>query len=508
MRLRYQFFAIAILPMAVVLGLLAGIFLHFSANADAAREMGKIVKVSRSLSDLIHELQRERGFSAGFIGSSGAIFEIELKAQRNDTDAAIAGAEIDLQYLTSHEPEIVDRIRAAIRSLSKMRREVDQREANLPSMAAFYTGAIKELLGLVELELFEYALEGRARMFVETFIDVMLAKENAGLERAMGAVGFGSGQFPAAIYARFVVFRGRQASLLDRSAAGQKGSFRDEYERLRNGASLQAVDDLRRQADAGVFDGGALSATGPEWFARSSAWIDSLRELEILAAENALIAAAQMIEEARSTMTGFSMAAAILMAACLALPAFIAFRVEGGVARVMAAMRLISEDRLDAPPPEMTGGGEIAEFARMAQIFHANALRRDAAVASAEEAMTAKEQAEAAMEEARLAREAEREAAEARAAAEEDRKLAEDAARRDAQEREAREREAEQRRSDEEAKAQAARLTEIAERETEREFAAAALSLVVKELGGALRRMAAGDLTCLIDRRFEPEYEA
>ena len=88
MRLRYQFFAIAILPMAVVLGLLAGIFLHFATNADAAREMGKIVKVSRSLSDLAHELQRERGFSAGFIGSSGAIFEIELKAQRNDTDAA------------------------------------------------------------------------------------------------------------------------------------------------------------------------------------------------------------------------------------------------------------------------------------------------------------------------------------------------------------------------------------------------------------------------------------
>ena len=37
------------------------------------------------LNDLIHELQKERGYSSGFVASNGKSFSLELKKQRRNT---------------------------------------------------------------------------------------------------------------------------------------------------------------------------------------------------------------------------------------------------------------------------------------------------------------------------------------------------------------------------------------------------------------------------------------
>jgi hypothetical protein len=59
---------------------------------ERAKEMSavrRLVGLSADLADVLHELQRERGRTAGFIGSNGAQFADDLIAQRRRTDAAI-----------------------------------------------------------------------------------------------------------------------------------------------------------------------------------------------------------------------------------------------------------------------------------------------------------------------------------------------------------------------------------------------------------------------------------
>ena len=56
-----------------------------------SREMGRLqglVAVATRVGALAHELQKERGMSAGFIGSKGVNFATELPAKRETTEKA------------------------------------------------------------------------------------------------------------------------------------------------------------------------------------------------------------------------------------------------------------------------------------------------------------------------------------------------------------------------------------------------------------------------------------
>ena len=62
------------------------------AKYTVSREMGDIQQVSRlavRISALVHEMQKERGMTAGYLGSQGAKFASELPAQRSQTDKQI-----------------------------------------------------------------------------------------------------------------------------------------------------------------------------------------------------------------------------------------------------------------------------------------------------------------------------------------------------------------------------------------------------------------------------------
>ncbi|MBF0212243.1 MAG: nitrate- and nitrite sensing domain-containing protein, partial [Magnetococcales bacterium] len=51
-------------------------------------QMNRLSGLTLQVSDLVHEIQRERGMSAGLIGSRGQQFQEELATQRGRTDDA------------------------------------------------------------------------------------------------------------------------------------------------------------------------------------------------------------------------------------------------------------------------------------------------------------------------------------------------------------------------------------------------------------------------------------
>ena len=79
--------------LLIVLVPLIGL-LYFSINSileksSVSKEMSRLeyqVGISVKIGNLAHELQKERGMSAGFIGSEGRKFSSELPAQRKVTD--------------------------------------------------------------------------------------------------------------------------------------------------------------------------------------------------------------------------------------------------------------------------------------------------------------------------------------------------------------------------------------------------------------------------------------
>src|SRR3972149_4585709 len=90
LRVRYKILLLLLVPL---LGL---IYFAIDGIVDRSRTAGQMVAIQKlsglaiAASGLVHEAQKERGMTAGFLGSSGKQFQAELPAQRSATDRKVA----------------------------------------------------------------------------------------------------------------------------------------------------------------------------------------------------------------------------------------------------------------------------------------------------------------------------------------------------------------------------------------------------------------------------------
>ena len=97
--------------------------------------------------------------------------------------------------------------------LEEMRAKVDKLELTVPQMGAFYTQLIAQLLNMVE-SINSIIDNGQMLRPVLAYTALLQGKERAGLERAMGAAGFGKGHFSDAVFRRFIGLGAKQDTFL------------------------------------------------------------------------------------------------------------------------------------------------------------------------------------------------------------------------------------------------------------------------------------------------------
>jgi CHASE3 domain sensor protein len=92
---------LTLIPVVVLLVFIfADLFRAYHAF-DQANETIADVDLVTATSQLVHELQKERGMSAGFIGSKGSKFASEIRNQRAMTDKELNNLEgflVDSHY--------------------------------------------------------------------------------------------------------------------------------------------------------------------------------------------------------------------------------------------------------------------------------------------------------------------------------------------------------------------------------------------------------------------------
>ena len=60
-------------------------------------DLEKNVMLTTKIGKLVHETQKERGFTAAFMGSKGKKFQNELSTQKNNTDLKISELKLFLK---------------------------------------------------------------------------------------------------------------------------------------------------------------------------------------------------------------------------------------------------------------------------------------------------------------------------------------------------------------------------------------------------------------------------
>ena len=112
------------------------------------------VELSIKASELVHQLQKERGMTAGFLGSKGQKFSTELQLQRQQTNQnanQLKGfvSQFDFSDFESELEVMVTKSLSSFDQTSSNRRAVDNFTIATPDALAAYTALNSQLLSLV-----------------------------------------------------------------------------------------------------------------------------------------------------------------------------------------------------------------------------------------------------------------------------------------------------------------------------------------------------------------------
>ncbi|MDF2233115.1 methyl-accepting chemotaxis protein [Albimonas sp. CAU 1670] len=343
------------------------------SRREAAQEVGKGVAMMRAASNLVHSLQKERGVSAGFIGAQGqGGFASRLAAVRGETDAdrAAFATAVDAYREEGGAQAALDSAAAAMAQLGALaaaRQAVDALTMPLPEMAKTYTGGIRDLIE-VESDLRASLDFPAGDRLMGVYAALVEAKEAAGLERAMGANGFGGGRFEPAVYARFTDLGIRQSVHLDTARVAAEGDLAETIAAFAASPASQEVERLRAAAADGVRLGFLAGVTGPEWFDAATRRIGELKALEDQVADRLQAAAAGVTAQAdgRLATTVGAMLVTFLAAAAVA---FVLARGVVGPIRALSRVfeALNSGKDVDLPPGVTARKDEVGVLARTAE---------------------------------------------------------------------------------------------------------------------------------------------
>jgi methyl-accepting chemotaxis protein len=402
-----------LLPLAALTFFAAKDLMEKRAAFVSAESIAVVAEAAPMIANLVHELQRERGASAGFINSKGQSFADTMRDQRQVTDRMLAtwqqrADELIRANAGSKFARNLEAARSRLENLSTNRRAIDAFSATTQQSTEFYTGSILALVAIIDA-ISEMSDDGDIVRQATALSSHVRRKEFAGQERATGSVGFTSGEFAEAPYQAFMrasIAGDAQTAAFKRNATPAQVEYVDSVLR---GPTQDDFQRMRSIAAAFPYSRNLGGFTGAQWFATATRYIDALKTAEDRLAGEFLARVREVAAEAR---TGFWLTLALfvgLLAVTGSLTIFIALSITRPIAQLVVTMGELAQGHNDIDVHGTKRQDEIGQMARAVLVF------RDAAIEKIRLEGQAAEQRRAAEEERRRSAEAQASAAEEQA---------------------------------------------------------------------------------------------
>ncbi|MGB0904551.1 MAG: nitrate- and nitrite sensing domain-containing protein, partial [Mangrovicoccus sp.] len=339
MKLRIVLLLLTLPPMIAFATLGAYLCVQSWTKMSVAKESANIAETAEEISALVHNLQVERGMSAGYLASGGVNFAGELEGKRQSTDYAATDLKNKSAKLTAMFGDGWGELVQKLGGLGDIRQSVNGL-ALKPAQAGFeYTQIISGLLSL-QAEKLATTTDPTLLHYGAGMLGIDYAKEAAGLERAAGATGLGADSFPPQVYDKFTALSVRQEATLQ--VAGQSLGDFELYDRLMMTDEAMAVFAYRK-AIRSYASGNGAPPVASEWFAASTEWVNRLRQ-EGLSVSSILVQTANKVEQNAIWVFSLTIGSAVtLTIGCLGLTIFYSRRLSGQIGELRAAMARLAE---------------------------------------------------------------------------------------------------------------------------------------------------------------------
>jgi len=239
--------------------------------------------LSQKLSLLIHETQKERGASAGFLGSKGTKFTAILPKQRILTDKRDAElksyiSSIDLAKFSKELRSEISAFRSDMNKVNEIREKVDSLSISVKDEVAYYTSMNKKILNIVSLTA-KLADTQELVKALDTYTNFLKSKERAGIERAVLSGTFAADKFGDGMFAKWITLVAQQDAFLDSSMAMANDNVKSFYKDKINSPSVDEVNKMRTIARSKAIDGD-FGVDSVVWFKTITKKINLLKQVD------------------------------------------------------------------------------------------------------------------------------------------------------------------------------------------------------------------------------------
>lgn len=321
---------IALQPLLLALCWFAGSGILTRIETERQMEnIAQLTALARSAGNVVHELQKERGMSVGFLGAEGKTFKDELNAQRTLTDREI---EVFVRSLSDTDLQAGDvttsvaAFKKNILSLATIREKVTQLGLPASEAVKFYTNVIADVLNFVG-RLGTLTDSGEMANSFAAYYNLLNLKEQAGIERALLSNVFSSGHFADGQLHQLSDVVSKQnvwlAQSLRLSPPEQAAMLKS---RLQSTEATQALS-LREAAFSHAANGG-FDVDPTVWFKVQTQRIEVMRQIENVAANLLWESAIKLAQDARKNWQIYMAVSLLALLASLAFAGAIALNMH------------------------------------------------------------------------------------------------------------------------------------------------------------------------------------
>jgi len=310
---------ILILIVPAILGLLVLGILRISSDYQIntnAQQINELTVLSTFNSALVHEMQKERGATAGYLGSKGTKFSDVLESQRRLTDKVKQERN---QFVKQYKHQIkeqtivnvLNKIDRDLSQLDNIRNQVDNFSIQPSDVIKYYTEVHEEII-TITASIAQLATTGKLGIQLIAYFNFLEGKESAGIERAIMSNVFAADKFDNQSLSKFLTLKSKQETYFSVFEKLASEDILAGYQNTLRHDSVQFVESTRKTAMNKISTGG-FNVDSKEWFEQATSRINQLKIVEDALANHLLDMTDNMSNSAFNSLIFTSIAIIMLL---------------------------------------------------------------------------------------------------------------------------------------------------------------------------------------------------
>lgn len=280
---KFWLFLLFGVPIAALMTFSSALVLEKRGELAEMEKLDRLSGFIRQLTGLVHEMQKERGLTSGFIASRGASFGAELIKQRAATDGQYSrfmASYSSIMRDVAHDVKVEDLISLSVAELAKLkgaRAGVDSLENGYFDAFEYYSKTNSLMLETIVV-ISQLVADRKISFLYYAYYHLLMMKEKAGMQRAALTYVFGTGKFPPGQYRIFMGIAADEANSRKRFLSFAPPDVKESYLKVAAMPEVARADAMREVAvEMGM--AGDFGIDAARWNAMQTVKIDRINDV-------------------------------------------------------------------------------------------------------------------------------------------------------------------------------------------------------------------------------------